>query len=522
MKVVDTKKINELDKRMVSDFGVDSQILMENAAISVVNFLLKEFKEIEKKKILIFCGGGNNGGDGFAVARKLHSLKSYVKVYLLKEEESLKGDAKINFERVKKIGIPILKEIDLIKIKEEIERSEILIDAIFGTGLKREIEGEIKEVINLINNSNKYVLSIDIPSGINGNNGKEMGISIKASSTVTFGLPKIGNLLLPGFERCGKLVLSYISYPEELYKDIKCETNDPIPLPERRKEAHKKEFGDILFISGSRKYMGAPYFSSYSFLKSGGGYSRLATVKSIVTYLSISGKEVIYYPMEETDEGTISKSNINRLLEIIKEVDMVVLGPGMGLNFETQELIRELTHVIDKPLLIDGDGLTLVKDSLDLIKNRKSTTILTPHMGEFSRLIKMNKEKIEDDKINILIDKAKELNSIIVLKGFHSLIAYPDGSLYINMSGNPGLAKAGTGDVLNGVICGMYGLGLNIYDSVRMGVFIHGLCADILKDRLGEDGITATDLINFLPFAIKKFKEDFENIKKKYSIEVIV
>lgn len=522
MKVVDTEKINELDKKMESEFEVSSQILMENAAISVVNFLVKEFNSLKDKKILIFCGGGNNGGDGFAVARKLHSLKSHVKVYLLKEEESLKGDAKINFERVKKIGIPILKEINLIKIKEEIENSEIIIDAIFGTGLKREIEGELKEIINLINNSNKYILSIDIPSGINGDNGKEMGVSIKASSTVTFGLPKFGNLLLPGYERCGKLALSYISYPENIYKDIKTQINSPIIIPERKKEAHKKDFGDILFISGSKKYMGAPYFSSYSFIKCGGGYARLATVKSIVPYLSITAKEIVYYSMDETIDGTISIENFNRIMEIVDEVEMVLIGPGMGLNDETQKLIIKLIENIEKPVIIDGDGFTAIKDNLNILKNRKFTTILTPHMGEFSRLIKIDKDKIENDKIKIVLEKSSELNSIIVLKGYHSLISYPDGSLFINMSGNPGLAKAGTGDVLNGIICGMYGLGLNIFDSVRMGVFIHGFAADILKERLGEDGITATDLINFLPFTIKKYKEDFENIKKKYSIEVVV
>lgn len=200
---------------------------------------------------------------------------------------------------------------------------------------------------------------------------------------------------------------------------------------------------------------------------------------------------------------------------------MVVVGPGMGLNEETQSLIRNLIGFIDKPLIIDGDGLNSLKDNLDLIKNRKSITILTPHMGEFSRLIKIDKQEIEKNKVKILIEKSKELNSIIVLKGFHSLISYPDGPIFINLSGNPGLAKAGTGDVLNGVISAMYGLGLDIFNAVRMGVFIHGLCGDFLLDKFGEDGFTASDLINFLPFTIKKFKKDYVNIRKKYMIEVI-
>lgn len=519
MKVVTTKEIYELDKKMVEEYGIDSQILMENAAISVVNFLDKKFLDLKNKKVLVVCGSGNNGGDGFCIARKLHSLNVVVKVFIIKEEK-LKGDAKLNYERIKKLKIEIIKDFD--RLKDEIKENDIIIDAIFGTGLNREIEDKIKEIIQNINSSKKYILSVDLPSGINSDTAHEMGISVKADATVTFGLPKLGNLLLPGFERCGELIVSNISYPPEIYREIKIETNDPVSLPERKKSFHKKNFGDILFIAGSKKYIGAPYFSSYSFLKCGGGYSRLATVESIVPYLSIKAKEVVYYGLKETEDGTISKENLEVLKEIVNGVDMVIIGPGIGLNRETDDLILNLIDYIEKPLLIDGDGLTIIKDQLNLIKERRNITILTPHMGEFMRLFKIDKEAIEKDKISILLESSKKFNSIIVFKGFHSLIAYPDGSLFINLSGNPGLAKAGTGDVLNGVIAGMFGLGFDIKVAVRMGVFMHGFTADILKKEKGEDGYCATDLVDYLPKALKIFRENYETILKNYTLETIV
>ncbi|MBC7195282.1 MAG: NAD(P)H-hydrate epimerase, partial [Caldisericia bacterium] len=200
MRIVDTEKIRELDRKAVEIYGINSEILMENASLSVVSFLLKRFSSLYNKNFLIFCGTGNNGGDGFAIARKIYSLQGNVKVVLLGDIEKLSKDAKLNFERIKKIGLPVLENVKIEKIKEEIEDADIIIDAIFGTGLKREVEGYLKDVINLINSSKKFILSVDIPSGINGDNGKEMGISVKANVTITFGLPKIGNLIEDGVD----------------------------------------------------------------------------------------------------------------------------------------------------------------------------------------------------------------------------------------------------------------------------------------------------------------------------------
>lgn len=524
MKVVDTEKIRELDRKAQEEFFISSEILMENASLSVVYFILKKFSEIKDKKFLIFCGTGNNGGDGFAIGRKIHSLGGNVKFVLLGDVEKLTQDARINYERVKKIKIEVLVNPETEIVKKELESSEILIDAIFGTGLKREIEGYTKEVINLINSSKRFVISVDIPSGINGDNGIEMGVSVNADVVITFGLPKVGNLIEDGAEKTKELYLSYISYPKILYENVDSSIfiNEPLKIENRKKNTHKKDFGDALFISGSKKYLGAPFFCSYSFLKSGGGYSRLATVEEVIKSISSNAKEVIYYTLKESRDGTISKENEEFLINLSEEVKYVVIGPGIGLNEDLEELVINLVKKINKPILIDGDGLTLISKNKVMLKQRKAPTILTPHLGEFSRLTQINKEDIRKNKINILRDFSKEYNSYIVLKGYHSLISTPDGKIFINLSGNPCMATAGMGDILDGIIPAMYGLNFNIEESVRMGVFVHGFCGDLLKEKFGENGVVASQMIKFLPITLKEIKENYDKIREKYSIRCVL
>jgi len=524
LKVASVEEMRELDKKAFEKFGIKEEILMENAAGAVYFAILGEIG-VKGKNFVIFSGPGNNGGDGLALARKLYSSKGDVKVYLLSEPEKFKGASRTNYEILLKIGIKIedIKEDALEEIKKDVEKADLVIDAIFGTGLKKEVEGRYADIINLVNSHARKVLSIDIPSGINGDTGKIMGVCIKADYTVSFGLPKIGNILYPGFEKCGKLHISHISFPRHHYErdKIKVEINEPLKLPERDKQGHKGTFGDVLFIAGARGYYGAPYFSSLSFLKAGGGYSRLATPKSVTPFIGTKGSEVVFLPLEETDEGSIALENKGKILEVAEKVDMVVLGCGISLNKESRELTLELTESIEKPLLIDGDGITAISEKIDTVRERKSPTILTPHPGEMARITGKSIKEILDDKIGILKKTCKDLNAIIVLKGAHSLIGYPDERIFVNMSGNSGMATAGSGDVLTGVIAAMFGLGFRIEDAVRMGVFVHGLAGDIASKEKGEDGITAQDILNCLPFAIKLLREEFDKIKKEYEIPVV-
>ena len=523
MKIAKVSEMKDLDRRATEEFGISEDLLMENAGQAVYFVMLQEFG-IRDNKFVILCGGGNNGGDGLVVARKIHSNGGEAKVLLLDDETKFRGAAKKNFEIVSKMPIEISRVDSIDSIILEVLDADAIVDAIFGTGLVREVSGLYKDAIQLINESQMAVFSVDIPSGVNGDTGEVMGAAVKADYTVTFGLPKLGNILYPGYEHCGKLYVSHISFPPALYtsESIKAAINNPVELPERARDTHKGTYGKTFFIAGSSGYFGAPYFSALSFLKAGGGLSYLATPKSISPFLASKGSEIVFLPQKDTPSGSIALENKDELLEFSQGVDMVVLGPGLSLARETQELVRKLAPRISKPLLIDGDGITAIAEDLGKIKKREAPTILTPHLGEMSRITKMEISEINKNKVDVLQRTAKELNAIIILKGAHSLIGYPDGTVFINVSGNSGMATAGSGDVLTGTIAAMYGLGLALEDAVRMGVFIHGFSGDVAAVDKGEDGITAQDILDYLPETIKLYRENFAEISENLYESIFV
>jgi NAD(P)H-hydrate epimerase len=347
-----------------------------------------------------------------------------------------------------------------------------------------------------------------------------MGTAVKADYTVAFGLPKIGNVLFPGYDLGGKLHVTHISFPPSMYKtdSMKVEINLPVPLPPRNKSGHKGAFGDVLFIAGASSYFGAPYFAALSFLKAGGGYSRLAAPRSMTPFIATKGSEIVFVPQKETTSGSISLENKGPLLELADKVDMVVLGPGLSLEEETQQLARELAREITKPLLLDGDGITALCGDLQIINERKAETILTPHLGEMSRITNMSASELDADKIGVLQRTSKELNATVVLKGAHSLIGCPDERIYINMSGNSGMASAGSGDVLTGTIAALFGLGLSLEEAVKKGVFLHGFAGDLAAEDEGEDGITAQDILDYLPLSVKMDREGVdEDFRERYA-----
>ncbi|MBM4271594.1 MAG: NAD(P)H-hydrate dehydratase [Deltaproteobacteria bacterium] len=509
MKVCKVSEMRCMDRYAVEKLDIPEEILMENAGLAS-SFVLESEVGIKDKKFVVFCGIGNNGGDGFVVTRKIHSNGGMVKVYVLGDQEKFQGAAKTNLDIVSKLPIDIRR---IASVNNEVRRDLLhchgIVDAIFGTGLDREVTGLHREVIQFINASNKKVLSLDIPSGVNGDTGEVMGVAVKADSTVTYGLPKVGNMLYPGYGLCGRLYVTHLSFPPSLHNsdDIKVQINDFIVLPGRERDVYKGQMGEVLFIAGASSYFGAPYFSAFSFLKAGGGYVRLAAPASIAPFIAMKGSEIVFVPQKETRSGSLSLENKEKLLELSEKMDMVVIGPGVSLDTETQQLVRELVRAIKKPVLIDGDGISAIANELEMIRERKGETILTPHLGEMSRIAKKSVSDIHKQRVDILQLTAMSLHAIIVLKGAHSLIGYPDERVFINLSGNPGMATAGSGDVLTGTIAAMFGLGLSLEDAVRKGVFIHGFSADLAAADKGEDGITAQDILDYLPAAVKRDRE---------------
>jgi NAD(P)H-hydrate epimerase len=510
-----------MDRTAVEKYLVPEEILMENAGLAACSVIYDHIHR-DTTKYTVVCGTGNNGGDGLVVARKIHSMGGRVTVCIPGSRKKYKGVSAQNCERLLKTALTVF-DLDhdlsaLDRLHQELSTTDVIIDALFGTGLARNVEGFYKEVIQLINSAGKTVVSLDIPSGINGDTGQVMGIAVQADCTVAFGLPKSGNLLFPGYDYCGKLFVTHISFPPCLYnnENHKVRVNMPPPLEKRDPMGHKGSFGDVLFIAGASQYLGAPYFCALSFLKAGGGYSRLAAPGSLVPFIASGGREIVFIPQKETASGSIAEENRDALLQCSSGVDMVVMGPGLSLDSGTRRLVCQLAEGIEKPLLLDGDGITAIKEDMDIIKMRKFPTILTPHPGEMSRITGYSIKDIKEKGMDILVETSKKYNAIIVFKQAHSLIGFPDGNVFINLSGNCGMATAGSGDVLAGTIPAMYGLGLSLPDAVRAGVFIHGIAGDKAAEAAGQDGMTARTIMEFLPRAVACYRKEYMEIQRNY------
>ncbi|MCG6879807.1 MAG: NAD(P)H-hydrate dehydratase [Deltaproteobacteria bacterium] len=518
MKISSVTEMRELDRTAIETYGIKEELLMENAG-DALYFVILQKMGILCRRFVVFCGLGNNGGDGFVVARKLHSNGGLVKVFILGDQKKYRGAAKLNLDILKRLPVEMVEVQDAASVHTDTVHCHAVVDAMLGTGLEREVKGLYGDIIEGINDSGKTVFSADIPSGVSGDTGEVMGIAVKADYTVTFGLPKLGNLLFPGYDLCGKLYVTHISFPPQLYdsNDLKVSITPHIRLPRRNPDAHKGSVGQVLFIAGAANYYGAPYFSALSFLKAGGGYSRLAAPESITPFIANKGSEIVLLPQEETASGSIALKNKDKLLELGNRMDMVVMGPGLSLDTETQELARALVKDLKVPLLLDGDGITALCSDLELLNKREKETVLTPHLGEMARITGIDTPEIAHDRTTILQQTAETLRTIIVLKGAHSLVGFPDRRVFMNMSGNQGMATAGSGDVLTGAIAAMFGLGLDIEGAVLKGVFIHGLAGDLAAESKGMDGMTAQDILEHLPLALKGDREGLsENLAQCY------
>ena len=509
MKLATVEQMRKMDRHAIEKLGMAQEILMENAAQAAAGLLWCE-TGIRGKKFVIFCGAGNNGGDGLVLARLIASMGGRARVFLVASPKKYKGAAKSNYDILCNIGgdVQLIGKAD--EAKMDVAHCDVVVDAIFGTGLDREIKGLAAEVIALINSAGRPVLSLDIPSGIGGDTGAVLGVAVKATWTVTFGLPKPGNLLYPGYEYGGKLAVTHISFPPPLYEhnELAMQTNDRILLPPRYAEAYKGSMGDVLFIAGGANYFGAPYFAAMSFLKSGGGYARLAAPASIIPFVAQTGREIVYHPQRETAALSLSLKAKPELAALSEKSDMVVMGPGLSLQEDTAKLVRELAAIIKKPLLLDGDGLTAIAERPEILPRRKAPTILTPHAGEMARLAGKTVADVNADKIGILLEVAGRLDATVVFKGAHSLIGTAAGRVYVNLTGNPGMATAGSGDVLTGCIAAMLGMGLAPEQATRKGVFLHGYAGDLAAGEKGRDGITATDILEYLPRALKDDRDN--------------
>lgn len=513
MKIAAAKEMVEMEEKTSREYGISTLILMENAGSSVAEAALDLLgKDTGNKRVIVIAGKGNNGGDGFVAARHLFNRNLDVRVFLLAEEKEIKGDAKVNFEILKKQGVKIytlFKEEDLQRLEVSLYYTDVIIDAIFGTGFKGKTQGIAQKTIETINKSGKKVISVDLPSGMEADTGRVEGSAIKADLTVTFGLPKRGFFLKEGPDYVGKLLIKDISFPLELRESPNLKTNlvevkelKEI-LPFRPYDGHKGTFGHLGIVGSSPGMTGAVALSSQAALRSGCGVVTAAIPSSLNPILEEKITEPLTYPLPEGEKGIIDVEAIEDLLLLLKRVDALVLGPGLGRNKGQDLFLAHLLPQINVPFVLDADGLTALSGQTAILSQLKVPVILTPHPGEFSRLTGISIAQIQENRIEVAREWAKKWKIILILKGAYSIIAFPEGEVYLNPTGNSGMATAGSGDVLSGMIGSFLAQGIEAKKAALLGVFLHGLAGDLALKDLGERSIIAGDLIQYIPAALQ-------------------
>jgi NAD(P)H-hydrate epimerase len=517
IKVTTASEIRKLDQQATELYNIPSIVLMENAAIGVVDFISQLSNEIKINNVLIFVGHGNNGGDGFAIARHLTNRNYNVCVVMVGNVEKLSGDAKINFNILLKMSDTeenlsvIVNPTSHNKLKFVFnEPFDLIVDALLGTGLNSEIR---KPYLNAIEWMNKYKavkIAVDIPTGLSSDNGKILGSAFKSDYTLTMGLPKVGLFINDGPAVAGEIEIVDISYPASLSDtfEIKRQMVEDIDilerLPQRPYDAHKYSVGKILAIAGSAGLTGAAKMSCEAALRAGCGGVLLVTTQKLLNIYAKSLKEVMTFPLKNNNGNFFVENDFDELLEKIEWADVLMIGPGLSQNEATLNFFKKiLINFPQKKKVIDADGLNLLSKFLDEKKLSLKNAILTPHIGEFSRLIQKPVNEIKENIFREGEEFSRKFQTILVLKGAPTITFSPDGNSFINTTGNSGMATVGMGDVLTGIISGLYAQGLSAIDAAIAGVYLHGLSGDIAAVKKGKLSLISSDVIKYLPEAIK-------------------
>jgi hydroxyethylthiazole kinase-like uncharacterized protein yjeF len=518
MKLVTSSQMRNIDKKTIEGLGTPGLELMEKAGRGTALVAKEMLGDPQGKVVVIFCGRGNNGGDGFVVGRYLSQWGANVEFFLTAERKEVKGDAKVNLERAVGLDLPIME----ISKKEQIPsriKADLIVDGLFGTGFVGEIKGYMKDIIELINFSGIPVLSVDIPSGIHADTGEFTGPCVKASRTVTMALPKIGHFFFPGKEMSGKTSVVDIGVPQKVVEEedisLNLITEEEVGqmIPRRAGDAYKGSCGRVVLIAGSTGMTGAASLASLSCLRVGAGMAILGIPQTLNPIFEIKLTEVMTHPLPDVrKKGALAIRGLGEVRELLKWGDCCAIGPGLGQHFETIELVRRLVSKLEMPAVIDADGLNALAKDTSILKECQAPLILTPHIGELSRLNGVPASEIAKDRIRYASDFAKEYNCVLVFKGAPTIISGLGGQTYVNPTGNAGMATAGSGDVLTGIIVGLLAqmLMLNknkdikkiMLDSACAGVFLHGLTGDLAKEEKGEMGLIAGDMMEKVPEAL--------------------
>jgi ADP-dependent NAD(P)H-hydrate dehydratase / NAD(P)H-hydrate epimerase len=510
MRVLNAAQMREADRRTIEDIGIPSLVLMENAGRQVVAAIEALHADLAERRVAVLCGRGSNGGDGFVVARTLVQRGVDVSVFLIGLVAEVRGDARTNLEILGRLGLTVVEIADSQAWElhfSEVRDCTLIVDAIFGTGLNAPLSGLMETVVADVNASGIPVVAIDLPSGLGADSHEPIGNSIEAGTTVTLGAPKISLVLPPAETRAGDIVIADIGIPEGVIESLEGPRVELLTratmrelIAPRQPDTHKGDYGRVLIVAGSRGKTGAAQLAALGALRSGAGLVTVATPACCLPIVAGMAPEYMTDGIDERVDG-LDPEAVDRVLEMAR--DVVAIGPGLGQGQSTRQFVTTLVDRATMPIVIDADGLNAFGDDPDRLIGREGRhVIITPHPGEMARLVRMSTDEVQASRLEIARNFAIQHHLYVVLKGHRTLIATPDEKVFINPTGNPGMATGGTGDVLTGMIAAWLAQLLDAEAACKLGVYLHGMAGDLAQAEIGEIAMTSSDLASHLGSAV--------------------
>lgn len=507
MRVLNARQMREADRQAIEDLGIPSIVLMENAGRQVLAAMDAAIGSLAGRRATVFAGRGNNGGDGFVVARGLSQQQCDVLVCLVGASGDVHGDARINLEILERLGVPVVSvatPADWARCSQTALDCDCIVDALFGTGLNAPLTGLHEAVISAINAAGVPVVAVDLPSGLSADQCGPIGPAIAASLTVTFAAPKLPLVMPPTEALVGTLVVADIGIPRHVLGGLDGPAIEfMIPaeartlVPTRAAEAHKGSFGHVCVAAGSRGKSGAAHLAGMAALRSGAGLVTIATPTSCLPIVASMGAEYMTMGLGETADGCVTGRAAKAVVGV--NCDVLAVGPGLGTGPEQRAFVQELLAHCTRPLVVDADALNVLADAPRGLRARKGqVVVITPHPGEMARLIGSTVSDVQNRRLDVATTFARDRGVVVVLKGYRTIVAAPDGRVFINSTGNPGMATGGTGDVLTGVIAGWLAQVADPVDACRLAVYLHGAAGDIAARAEGQVAMTAGDILRYL------------------------
>ncbi len=511
MLVLSAKEMAGLDEQTIRQIGIPGIVLMENAAQGAAAFFLKVAPDLIDRRITVVAGSGNNAGDGFALARIFHSKGARVNVLCLRAPIKLTGDALTNFRILEKIGVPITvwnEAEDFDAQWDETGKIDAVIDAILGTGLKTEVTGLYKNIIEKINGLNVPVLAVDVPSGLDSTTGMPLGAAIKATATATFGFLKIGHLIEPGAELVGRVEVIDIGIPPGIVQSSGIQrywlTDELLSswIEPRPPGTHKGQAGHLCVLSGSIGKTGAATLVCLGAARAGAGLVTLFVPESLNPVLEVKLTETMTLPIAESPQKTPASAALDQILDFMSGKQALALGPGISTNEDTATLVKKLIGNAPCPMVLDADAITAVSEDPGVLRRVKAPIILTPHPGEMARICHCTASEVQRNRVESASRFSREYGVVLVLKGHRTIIAAPDGRLAINRTGNPAMASGGMGDTLTGIIAGLVAQGFEAFRAACLGVYVHGAACDRIFQGVSSRGLLASDMLDEVPVVL--------------------